>query len=106
MSTVTSESAALRAAIVTQREALNGILRRYQAVNPRLIGSVARGDATEESDIDMLVDLLPDGGNELLRVSGIAEELSHILGRRVDVVAPPLLRGEVSATALRDAVAV
>lgn len=106
MGTVTPESAELRAVVAAQRGAVVDILRRYHAINPRLIGSVARGDANAESDIDMLVDLLPDSGNELLRVSGIAEELSHTLGRRVDVVAPPLLRAEVSAAALRDAVAI
>jgi hypothetical protein len=39
-------------------------------------------------------------------VSGLAEELSELLGARVDVVAASLLRDEVSATALGDAVAV
>lgn len=106
MSTVTSESVALRAAVAAQRDALDEILARYGAANPRLFGSVARGDANARSDLDLLVDLLPAGGNELLRVAGIAEELSEILGRRVDVVTPSLLRGEVSATALADAVAV
>ena len=72
-------------------------MRRYAATNPRLFGSVARGDATSDSDIDLLVDLLPSAGNELLRVSGIAEELSELVGSRVDVVAASLLRGEVSS---------
>ena len=67
---------------------------------------MARGDATSESDIDLLVDLVPGGGNELLRVAGIAEELTGLLGTRVDVVAAALLRGEVSARALADSVAV
>ena len=43
---------------------------------------------------------------KLLRVSGIAEELSLLLGRKVDVVTSSLLRSEVSATALADAVPV
>jgi uncharacterized protein len=64
------------------------------------------GDATHDSDIDLLVDLLPGGGNELLRVAGIAEELSQLLGTRVDVVATSLLRSEVSASTMADAVAV
>jgi predicted nucleotidyltransferase len=106
MSIETAESASLRAVIAAHRDGLDTILERYQAANPRVFGSVARGDATSESDIDLLVDLTPGGGNELLRVAGIAEELSGLLGTRVDVVATSLLRGEVSASALADSVAV
>lgn len=82
------------------------ILSRYAATNPRLFGSVARGDAHDNSDLDLLVDLSPGQGNELMRVAGISEELSIVLGVRVDVVAADLLRREVSETALADAVAV
>jgi predicted nucleotidyltransferase len=103
---VTAESASLRALLRAQREAVNEILGRYGATNPRIFGSVARGDATPDSDIDLLVDLVHEAGNELLRVAGIAEELTHLLGTRVDVVTPSLLRGEVSASALADSVAV
>jgi uncharacterized protein len=106
MSIESAESASLRAAIAAQRDALDTILEHYQAANPRLFGSVARGDATTGSDIDLLVDLMPGGGNELLRIAGIAEELSELLGTRVDVVAASLLRSEVSASALADSVAV
>ena len=100
MGILTDESASLRAAIAAHRDAVDLVLRRYQAANPRLFGSVARGDATYDSDIDLLVDLLPGGGNELLRVAGIAEELSQLLGTRVDVVATSLLRSEVSASTM------
>ena len=103
MSTITPESAMLRAAIAAQRAALEEILTRYAATNPRLFGSVARGDATATSDVDRLVRLLPAGGNELLRVAGIAEELSQLLDHHVDLVTPTLLRTEVSATAMADA---
>ena len=106
MGILTDESASLRAAIAAHRDAVDLVLRRYQAANPRLFGSVARGDATYDSDIDLLVDLLPGGGNELLRVAGIAEELSLLLGTRVDVVATSLLRSEVSASTMADTVAV
>jgi predicted nucleotidyltransferase len=106
MSTVTAESSTLRAKLAAQRVAMNDILSRYGASNPRLFGSVARGDASANSDIDLLVDLGHEGGNELLRVAGIAEELTLLLGTRVDVVTPSLLRGEVSDSALADSVAV
>ena len=81
MRTATRQSESLRAAIASHRRALEEILGRYGATNARLFGSVARGDATPESDIDLLVDLTPGGGNELLRVSGIAEELTELLTR-------------------------
>lgn len=53
-----------------------------------------------------MVDLKPGRRNDLMRVAGIAEELTGLLGVKVDVVALSLLRDEVSATALADAVAV
>ena len=65
---------------------------------------MARGDATPGSDIDVPVELPPGGGNNLLRVAGVAEEMSQLLGLRVDVVAESLLRDEVSSSALADAV--
>ncbi|WP_309617236.1 nucleotidyltransferase domain-containing protein [Salinibacterium sp.] len=80
------------------------MLWRYGATNARLFASVARGDATASSDIDLMVALGAAGGNPLMRVAGIGEELSQILGVRVDVVTDELLRDAVSATALADAV--
>lgn len=106
MTTPTPATQRLRAALAAQGDRVAEVLERYAAVNPRLFGSVARGDAREGSDLDLLVDLLPTGGNELMRVAGLCEELSELLGVRVDVVAPTLLREAVSATALADAVAV
>lgn len=105
MTVVTDQARALRSAIAANRAALDGVLERYGASNPRLFGSVARGDARSGSDVDVLVDLDADGHNPLLRVAGIGEEFSRILGVRVDVVADSLLRDAVSASARREAVA-
>jgi predicted nucleotidyltransferase len=102
----TPTSAKVRAALLRHRPQLVDVLDQYGATNVRMFGSVARGDAGEDSDLDLLVDLVPGRGNELLRVAGLAEELSDILGLRVDVVAATLLRDEVSSTALADAIAV
>jgi uncharacterized protein len=102
----TAATMRLRAVLTLHRSRISEVLDRYSATNPRLFGSVARGDADEDSDLDLLVDLTPGAGNELLRVCGLAEELSELLGVRVDVVAAPLLRDTVSVTALADAVAV
>ncbi|OMH36846.1 nucleotidyltransferase family protein [Tersicoccus sp. Bi-70] len=106
MSVPTPSALRLRAALRENRTGLAAFLTRYGATNPRLFGSVARGEAGDDSDIDVLVDLAPGAGNELLRVAGLSEELSLLIGARVDVVAESLLRERVSATALADAVAV
>lgn len=106
MSTPTAAALRLRAALEQNASRVGEVMAAYGATNPRIFGSVARGDAREDSDLDLLVDLVPGAGNDLLRVAGISEELSTLLGVRVDVVAATLLRGAVSATALADAVAV
>ncbi len=106
MAVPTSTSRSVRQVIEQHRARVNAILARYGASNPRLFGSVARGDATEGSDIDLLVDLDPAAdGNPLLRVAGIAEELSTLLGGQVDVVTDVLLRDQVATSAHADAVA-
>lgn len=101
----TAAALRLRGALSEHADSMAAILARYDAANPRVFGSVARGDAGEDSDLDLLVDLAP-GGNALLQVAGLGEELTELLGVRVDVVTRDLLRDEVSATALHDAVAV
>ncbi|MGO1975119.1 MAG: nucleotidyltransferase family protein [Propionibacteriaceae bacterium] len=106
MSELTGAAVRFRADLKRQRSAVDEVLTRYGATNPRLFGSVARGDARPDSDVDLLVDLIPNAGNELLRVAGLGEELSKLLGVQVDVVTASLLRDEVSATAVEDAVAV
>lgn len=90
--------------IAAHRGLIEALLARYGARNPRVFGSVARGDAAQGSDLDLLVDLDASGGNPLLRVAGLSEELSELLGLRVDVVTDDLLREPVSASAHADAV--
>ena len=77
---------------------------RYGAVNPRIFGSVARGDAEPDSDIDILVDLDHPRHRTLMRIGGLSEGLRQILGRQVDVVAPEILRAGVSDAALTEAI--
>lgn len=60
------------------------ILRKAGVTNPRVFGSVARGEDHEDSDIDLLVDL-PEGFG-LFDLSALEEELSGTLGVSVDVV--------------------
>ncbi len=66
------------------REDILRIAARHGAMNPRVFGSVARGEAGDASDIDLLVTL--DKGRSLLDVSALVQELQDLLGVRVDVV--------------------
>lgn len=67
-----------------QRTAILAIAARRGAHNVRLFGSVARGDESETSDVDLLVDLAD--GVSLLELIGLERELSELLGCEVDVV--------------------
>ena len=65
----------------------NKILRlvaSHGARNVRVFGSVARGEATAESDVDFLVELEP--GRNLLDLGGLQMDLQEYLKQHVDVV--------------------
>ena len=64
-------------------------MRRRGVVRAGVFGSVARGEETDGSDIDFLVEL--EKGRTLLDLSGLRLDLAEILGREVDVVTPNAL---------------
>ena len=98
----TARTSELRALLRQHLDDIGKILARYGASNLRLFGSVARGDATEDSDIDLYVDLDTIGADALWALSGLSEELRQLLGIRVDVVAENVLRDQVAESAKRD----
>ena len=73
-----------------KREDILLLAARHGASNVRIFGSVARGDATSESDVDVLVDLQP--GRSLFDLGAFLEDLKVLLGRPVDVVTEKGLR--------------
>lgn len=81
---------------------LHDALEPLGAREIRVFGSVARGDDTESSDVDLLVDVSPDVGMfALLRMQREAES---ILDRRVDLIPRSGLKPEVLESALREAI--
>jgi predicted nucleotidyltransferase len=85
-----------------QKDEILATADRYRAVNVRLFGSVARGDASEESDIDLLVDFLP--GSTLLDQVALIQELSAKLGRKVDVVSSRALNKHLRQRILNESI--
>ncbi|MCX7854859.1 MAG: nucleotidyltransferase family protein [Anaerolineae bacterium] len=71
------------------------ICRQHGIVRVGLFGSVARGEATEESDLDLLVEF--SRRISLLKLVALERELSAALGRKVD-----LLTEEAISPYLRD----
>jgi len=73
-------------AIAIYREKIRRIIANFGGTNPRIFGSVARGEDTDGSDLDLLVDD-PDGRLlDLLALGGMNYEISGLLGISVDIV--------------------
>lgn len=83
------------------RQAIRDATKRFNAANPRVFGSVARGEDRADSDLDILVDALP--GTTLFDLGGLLEELQHILGVKVDLVTPGGLPDRIKARVLSEA---
>ena len=74
----------------------------HGASNLRIFGSVARGDETADSDVDLLVDLEPGIG--LLGLAALERDLSSILEAKVDVVPASGVKPGISREILAEAV--
>lgn len=60
------------------------ILKEYNVKKAALFGSIVTGEATEESDIDLLIEF--EGKKSLLDLAGLKLELQELLKRKVDVL--------------------
>lgn len=79
------------------------IARRYGATDVRIFGSVARGEARPDSDVDVLVQFPPK--YRLLDHIGLMQDLEDLLGRKVDVSVEQNLRREYRPYIMRDVIA-
>ena len=85
-----------------KREDILRIAIKRGASNVRIFGSIARGEADAESDIDLLVDLEP--GRSLFDLGGLLMDLQDLLGHKVDVVTEKGLRERIREHVLKEAV--
>jgi predicted nucleotidyltransferase len=86
-----------------QREAILEIAAKHGAYNVRVFGSVARGEATADSDIDLLIDY------DLDRITpwfpaGLMLDLEKLLNRKVDVVPANSVHYFIKERVLQEAV--
>ncbi len=86
----------------SRRSEILELARARGASRVRVFGSVTRGDATESSDIDFLVEL--EEGRSLLDLGGLLMDLRDLLGHDVDVVTESGLRPRVGRRVMADAV--
>ncbi|MEZ5087318.1 MAG: nucleotidyltransferase domain-containing protein [Tessaracoccus sp.] len=100
--TPTRRSVELRALLEEHRAELNAVFDRYGVKNVRLFGSVARGEADDDSDIDLLFER-PDGMG-LFTMAGLGRELGDVLGVDVDVVPDASLYEHLRSEVLTEAV--
>lgn len=84
-----------------KREEIRRIAERHGAYNVRVFGSVARGEAGPDSDVDFLIDVGEKTSSWF--PAGLILDLEDLLGRRVDVVEEVALRPELRPYVLRDA---
>ena len=73
-------------ALALHREQIRRIVSRHRSCNPRVFGSVLRGQDEEGSDLDLLVDPMPE--TSLMDVARIQGDLEELLGVSVDVLTP------------------
>jgi hypothetical protein len=85
-----------------QRQTIPQLAAVYGASNVRVFGSVARGEADDASDIDLLVDMAT--GRSLLDLGGLLMDLEQLFGQRVDVVTEHGLRPRVWDRVLEETV--
>lgn len=85
-----------------RRREIESIARAHGASRVRVFGSVARGDATEVSDLDLLVDL--DDGRGLFDLGALLMDLRDLLDCDVDIATESSLRPRVAERVLADAI--
>ena len=91
----------LEALRTEQREEILNIAKRRGARSLRVFGSVARGEAKQGSDLDLLVEW--ELGRDLLDHAGLVQDLEELLGTKVHVGTEKSLHWYVRDRILREA---
>jgi uncharacterized protein len=94
---------------VTGKEALRRLsrnqkkLRSFHVQHAAVFGSTARDQANEHSDVDVLVEFVPDAPVGLFVFVELLDYLGDVLGTRIDLATPGALRPEMRDQILAEA---
>ena len=91
-------------ALHSNRAPIRRVVESHRARNARVFGSVLRGQDTDSSDLDLLIDPTPE--TTLMDVAAIQVELQRLLGVSVDVPTPRALPEKFRSVVLSEAVPV
>jgi uncharacterized protein len=79
------------------------VCRRYHVRELSVFGSAARGEMRPDSDIDLLVEFIPNAKADLFDYSGLMLDLTSLIGRRVDLVSKHGLKPLIRESVLKEA---
>ena len=82
---------------------LADLCRQYHVRELSVFGSAARGEMRPDSDIDLLVEFIPEAKVNLFEYSGLMLDLSKLIGRKVDLVSKKGLKPLIRASVLKEA---
>ena len=88
--------------LTERRNEILSLAERYRAGEVRVFGSVARGENSAASDVDLLITTRP--GCSLFDLGGLLEDLQDLLGCQVDLVTEDGLKPRLREHVLREAV--
>ena len=89
-------------ALASNRAAIRQVVESHRARNARVFGSVLRGEDTDSSDLDILIDPTPE--TTLFDIGAIRHELRQLLGVSVDVLTQKALPDRFRDSVLAHAV--
>ena len=85
---------------------VNPILRKYDIARASVFGSIARGDANPDSDLDLLIEFEPGKTKGLFALAGLQIELEEEMGQKVDLVFYDTIKPRLRESILRDQIPV
>ena len=98
----TTLNAELAEQVLVTLRAHEAELRRSGIQSLSLFGSVARGDARIDSDVDLLAELDPDARIGLFALGALERRLAELVGRNVDLLPEPVDKAPLRASIDRD----